>query len=229
MCASVNYLFKYHFVAVFCYCVVNFTDVAASDNGNIFLQKERGFTRQQTQLCTAMLGLGGWLMQCVFVPLLTFCKFDEYLLLTIGTSFTFLHIGAYAYLTDPGMFMALEPFGCFPHVVTLTVASIVSGARTDCDSGPRDQGTLLGTLTALKMIASSVSPFVLEYFTKSWRSFSGVMHDPGFGFALMAVLLVPAILASGTRYGQHVYKKSRCGGGGDTLLCDSVSCSQGVA
>jgi len=217
---------SHHGVVVMCYILANFVDIAATDNGNLFLEKERGFTRSQVQLMMATTGLGGFLMQCVAVPLWNLCNIGPYLLLCVALIASVAHVATYAFVTDPTVFTVAMPLGAFPFVVTLTVTAIVSGRESDSSNAAvRDQGTLIGTLTGIKLLASCVSPFVLEACTNNWRSFPVWLRTPGIGFCIFAALLLPAVLGSLILYLRRIQARSKHGDDNDdaSLIVDSVS------
>jgi len=106
------------------------------------------------------------------------------------------HFGIYAFVANKIVILALEPIGAVGYVASIAIMAIISG--TSESAGPKDQGTLLGTLNGLKMLASVVGPFLLAAFNTNYKTFPAPLNWPGVGFAFLAIVMVPAFIMSGT-------------------------------
>jgi len=193
--ASLKYLFKQSLYPTVIYIMVNFSDAAVQDSIGVFLMKERGFTPDDLNAIIAMIGISGFVAQCLFLPVMNTCGVDPRTLLVPAVLAMVLHFGAYAFLESKLLLIVWEPIGAFGYVAVISTQTLVSGASSD-GMLPRDQGTLLGTLGGLKMLASCIGPLVLAGATSSWRSLPPPLNWPGVGFAFLMFFMTGAMVLS---------------------------------
>lgn len=193
--AALKYLLKESGAPTMIYIMINFSDAAVQDSIGIFLMKERHFTQDDFAVLMSMIGISGFAAQAVFVPLMNKCGVDPRTVLMPAVFAMVVHFGCYAFLDSKSLLIGLEPIGAFGYVAVISTQSLISGSLSD-GVLPRDQGTLLGTLNGLKMLASCVGPFVLAGATSTWKSLPAPLNFAGVGFAFLSIFMVFAFLLS---------------------------------
>lgn len=193
--ASLAYLFGPRREATLVYLILNFCDTAAMGSIFIFLLKERHFTVDDMNLLMCVVGVFGFFIQSLGVPALRTCGTRTEALLTVGVGAMCLHFAVYAFVANKLLIIALEPLGALGYVAPIAGLALVSGSA-DTDAIPRDQGSLIGVLSACKVVASCVGPLLLALCNSTYKYYPYPINWPGFGFSVLVVLLFVALLLS---------------------------------
>lgn len=188
---SLKYIFGTHFVATMVYILINFCDSAVQDSVALFLMKERHLSVDDLNMLITIIGLGGFGLQTIGVPIFAKCGMSPQVLLVIGVVAMVGHFAIYAWIPDKEYLIALEPLGSLGYVAVIAAMAIVSGASEE-EEIPRDQGTLLGVLSGLKLLASCVGPLLLAGLTTNWQQLPAPFNWAGVGFALLAAIMLIA-------------------------------------
>jgi len=192
ICAALKYLFGTRCLATTVYIMVNFCDAAVQDTVGIFLMRVVGVTQHELIAFLVVGWASGFVVQCLLTPAFSSCGVDPRNLLLAGLFSMVFFFGAYAFVTNPLVLLAMMPVGSFGIVSVLATQAIISGASSESEV-PRDQGVLMGVLGGLKLLASCVGPLVLVGCANSWRSFPPCLRFPGVGFAFLSLFMIVAL------------------------------------
>jgi len=194
--AAIKFLWSHHFAVSCCYMMINFTDAAVQDTIMLFLVKERHFKQHQVSLVIAVIGIAGCGIQCLGFPAAQKIGIPMEPLLLLSIVCMVAHFAFYSFVTDPMMIIFLEPIGAFGYVATVASMAITSGLGPSTAADAHDQGTLLGVLGGLRMIASCVGPLLIASLNTYWQSFPYPFHWAGVGFGCQALIMLPAVMLS---------------------------------
>eukprot|EP00929_Paragymnodinium_shiwhaense_P093987 TRINITY_DN5433_c0_g2_i3.p1 TRINITY_DN5433_c0_g2~~TRINITY_DN5433_c0_g2_i3.p1 ORF type:complete len:255 (-),score=52.24 TRINITY_DN5433_c0_g2_i3:648-1412(-) len=188
---AMKHLYDHHFWETGVYVILNFSDNAVQDIVMTFLQKERELSEAQLGSVIALMGACGFVFQTIGVPMAARCNVRMSTLLTVSTVATLLHFAAYAFITQAGWILAATPLGSFGYVAMIAAQTLISGV--DKEGRHKDQGTLLGTLSGLKMVASCTGPIITAALASNWQTFDRPFNFAGVSFAVLVVVTLPAL------------------------------------
>jgi len=188
-----QWMFKQYPAVATTYIITNFADTALQSNALLYLNEERGFDQVSLNTLIFALGFTSFFVQCFGVPVATHCGISQYCLLFVSVLATIAHIGVYAGVTVHAVIILLEPLGAFAYIISIAGTGIISGVPSLGGVPVKDQGTLLGVLTAFKTLATCVSPILLAATTTHWRQFPSPFNVAGIGFWILVVLMLPAV------------------------------------
>mmetsp|Transcript_53664 Transcript_53664/g.106819 ORF Transcript_53664/g.106819 Transcript_53664/m.106819 type:complete len:237 (-) Transcript_53664:394-1104(-) len=193
---ALRFLLSKRFAATFCYVAINFADSAVQDIVLLFLKKERHFGPMEVSAIIAMIGGAGCVIQCFGVPAADMIRIRTESMLFVGVVCMAAHFAIYAWVTSAIMIVILEPIGSMGYVATVASMALVSGVDASDAAEARDQGTLLGVLSGLRMIASCVGPLLVAGLSTNWQTLPRPFNWPGVSFATLSVLMIPAVVLS---------------------------------
>jgi hypothetical protein len=138
-------------------------------------------------------GVSSFCALTFLLPLLTSGGVRQYTVVFFGLTAMLAHFVAYATVTDPMLFLVLQPLGTGDVLAGIACSGIISGLPSLGSVQYKDQGTLLGTLSGVKMVFTFMAPFGMAACTTSWRSFPAPFNVPGIGFWLCTLLILPTV------------------------------------
>merc|ERR1712226_1015000 len=107
-------------------------------------------------------GIAGVLCQGVLLPVCSWYKMGSHWMLLIGLVGELIFLGIIAFVSNPTAVTALTPLEGLSDFASVAVQSMISGVTVA--ASPKDQGTLLGVLNGLQLLASCVGHFILTPF-----------------------------------------------------------------
>eukprot|EP00929_Paragymnodinium_shiwhaense_P093988 TRINITY_DN5433_c0_g3_i1.p1 TRINITY_DN5433_c0_g3~~TRINITY_DN5433_c0_g3_i1.p1 ORF type:complete len:513 (-),score=80.99 TRINITY_DN5433_c0_g3_i1:165-1703(-) len=188
---ALKHLYDHHFWETGVYLILNFSDMAVQDIIATFLQKERGMTEAQLGGVIALMGACGFFFQTIGVPVAARFDVNMKALLTVSTVATILHFLSYAVFTQASWLVASTPLGSFGAVALIAAQTLISGV--DKEGRHKDQGTLFGTLSGLRMVASCTGPIITAALASNWQTFDPPFNFAGISFAVLVVVTLPAL------------------------------------
>lgn len=194
---AISHLCREHCIVTLCFVIASFVETATVDNAGLFLPNARQIGTANMNFVSSEIAFSGVVMQCLVLPLIYSFGLGPYGALFVGLAAAMCQMVTFATVTNITLLFALVPLGGFLTVPYVATLAIVSGAPSLDGEGPRDQGTVLGTLTSIKMLASCVGPLELGACNSNWEKFSAPFNVVGIGWWCLAALLAVGVMQQG--------------------------------